>query len=91
MKRSTPPSYDKIFAIKLGSVSTIAQNTTLPPNRALLVINSSATGSSSFTFKNTDETTVDLFIPTGSTLLPIQVKSYSFTGTPTTVYIYGLS
>ena len=91
MKRSTPPSYDKIFAIKIGSVSTIAQNTTLPPNRALLVINSSATGSALFTFTNTDGTSVNLFIPTGSTLLPLEIKSYSFTESPTTVYIYGLS
>jgi len=91
MKRSTPASYDKIFAIKIGSTNTIAQNTTLPANRALLVINSSSTGSSSFTFTNTDGTSVNLYIPTGSTLLPLQVKSYSYSGSPTSVYIYGLS
>jgi len=91
MKRSTPASYDKIFAIKIGTTNTIEPNIKLPPNRALLVINSSSTGSSLFTFTNTDGTTANLFIPTGSTLLPLEVKSYSYTGSPATVYIYGLS
>ena len=88
MKTSNPPSYDQIFAIKVAGTDTIAKTVTLPNHRALL-ITASATNTA-FTFTNLDNTTVSMTFVAGSLILPLQIKSYTYTTTQTTVWIYGL-
>lgn len=88
VRTSNLPSYDKIFAIKIGAVNVISPNDIIPHHRGLLV---AATGNSTlFTFTNFDETTCGMQFTTGSIVLPLQIKSYSYTETPTNISIYGL-
>ena len=89
MRTSNPPSYDKIFNIKYAGTDTIARNATIPAHRGLLII-ATATNST-FSFTNIDGTTATIAFVTGSIVLPLQIKSYTYTGTSqTTVSIYGL-
>jgi hypothetical protein len=88
IRTSNPPSYDKIFAIKVAGTDTIAEDATIPAHRGLLVV--ATANNSTFTFTNLDGTTAAMQFTTGSIVLPLQIKSYSYTGTQTTVSIYGL-
>ena len=89
MKTSNPPSYDKIFNIKFGGTDTVARDATIPEHRGLLII-ATATNST-FTFTNIDGTTATMLFILGTIVLPLQIKSYTYTGSSqTTVTIYGL-
>ena len=85
MRTSNPPSYDKVFPIRLGATATIAADAEIPPHRGLLIVSTgTVTG---ITFKNLDNTTSLMYFVAGSIVLPLQIHSYSGSGT---VYIYGL-
>jgi len=89
MKTSNPPSYDKIFNIKYGGTDTVARGATIPEHRGLLII-ATATNST-FTFTNIDGTTATMVFILGTIVLPLQIKSYTYTGSSqTSVTIYGL-
>jgi len=88
IRTSNQPSYDKIFQIKNAGTDVIAKTAVIPAHRGLLIV-ATATNST-FTFTNLDGTTCDMIFVTGNFILPIQIRSYTYTGTQTTVSIYGL-
>ena len=91
MKTSNPPSYDKIFNIKYAGTDTVARGATIPEHRGLLII-ATATNTT-FSFTNIDGTTTTMTFVSGSIVLPLQIKSYTYTGNQgalTNVSIYGL-
>lgn len=95
IRTSNPASYDKIFQIYKSGASVLPSGTTttLPNNRAVLII----TGDTPFTFRlyNLEHTAAvpsyaDLVIPINTTIiLPIQVKYYTVT-TGINSSLYGL-
>lgn len=88
MRTSTPPSYDKIFAI-YNATGTLTDYV-VPSHRGLLLINTSTTTTTtSTTITNIDGTTATLAISPGATLLPLQVWKITQTSA-SGIRIYGL-
>lgn len=89
MKTSNPPSYDKIFSIKMGATQSVTSGATIPDHRALLIITTTSPTFGAITFTNMDNTVVSMGFGVGTYILPMQIKSYTY-GTSTGVFIYGL-